>query len=214
MAIVFDSSSNSQGTGVTTLTFSHTCSGSDRVLAVVVTSNRAINGVTYNGVSMTQGAVATIFSTDSKVYYLLNPATGANNIVVTIASSGDVIAGGVSFTGADAVGANASGTLAGADTTISTNITTTKDNSFVVCAQGTNGASLLTFTQNSGQTEFFEFNYSTSVALAGAYEQIATAGVTAFQYTTAVSASGFRHALLEIQEKTASPVNSNFLMFM
>ena len=63
----------------------HTCSGSDRCLAVEVISTNNPTDVTYNGVSM--GAAnysGTVFGGIRRnIYVLKNPASGANNIVVT-----------------------------------------------------------------------------------------------------------------------------------
>lgn len=68
-----------------TLTFSHTCTGSQRFLVVEVDMSTngagAPTGVTYNGVAMT--LMGTIFSY-GQVWYLANPASGANNVVVDL----------------------------------------------------------------------------------------------------------------------------------
>jgi len=211
MAIAYDTSSSSQTGSATTLTYAHTCSGSDRVLTVIAVANRTITGITYNGVTMTLGVSLTFGSnSNNRIYYLIAPASGTNNIVVTISSVGPIQSGGLSFTGADSIGASASNESA--TTSVSQSITTTKDNSFVVCGEGSQGGTGLTFTQNSGQTEVFEENDSTSSAAAGAYKQIVTAGSNSFQYTLNVTSRVPKILLLEIQEKTTS--NSNFLMFM
>lgn len=88
MAIAYDSSAQGSGGSVTSITFSHTCSGSDRMLVVFVRSyqNDRVTGVTYNGVAMTQvnkrqdNAGNNCYT---YLYYLLAPATGANNVVVS-----------------------------------------------------------------------------------------------------------------------------------
>lgn len=81
-----------QGYGSPTLTISHTCSGADRVLLAMggcSPSADIVTGVTYNGVAMTRvlfesgsGASAT-----SYVYVLVNPPTGAHNIVWTMSNT-------------------------------------------------------------------------------------------------------------------------------
>lgn len=101
--IAFDTTSSGTNTG-TTLTFSHTCTGDDRVLLVWAFNENAsdlITGVTYNGVAMTlidraqrQGA-----QYPSSGWLLIAPATGANDIVVTASSSTPVRAAGISYTG-------------------------------------------------------------------------------------------------------------------
>lgn len=85
------------------VTVPHTCSGSDRALFVSVqnASNGAltITSVTYNGDAMTQ---LWVLDTSSGVeaknagYILINPDTGANNIVITISGNGGGTLGGAS----------------------------------------------------------------------------------------------------------------------
>lgn len=85
MAIAFDNSLARQNTASTTLTTSFTTSGSDRALVVYVehpTSSTVT--CTYAGVSMT--AVHSAVSGGLNLvtaFILLNPASGANNIVST-----------------------------------------------------------------------------------------------------------------------------------
>lgn len=74
-----------------TTSFSHTCTGSNLVLIVSVTSDNAnVTAVTYNGVSMTLGTSATggSSSVNTYLYYLLNPATGSHTVSVSGGSGG------------------------------------------------------------------------------------------------------------------------------
>lgn len=107
MAIAFDAATSVSGvlTG-TTGTLSHTCSGSERLLLVAVqtTSNVDVTGCTYNGVAMTELVSSqNVFSTTwwISVFYIVAPATGANNIVATCASSVNKYISAVSYTGVD-----------------------------------------------------------------------------------------------------------------
>ena len=79
MAIAFDAASNGiQGTA-TSWTWAHTCTGSDRILFVFGHQVSNISGVTYAGVSMSiLGPVG-----DVALWYLVNPATGTNNVVAS-----------------------------------------------------------------------------------------------------------------------------------
>jgi hypothetical protein len=93
------------------LTWSHTCTGTNLLLVVGV--NCTVNPdtglsttATYNAVSMTSlGVVHSGGSTSGYVqfFYLINPASGANNVVVTAAGSTggavDYGGGSISFTG-------------------------------------------------------------------------------------------------------------------
>lgn len=93
MAIAFDAASNANNSGNTTWTFSHTCTGSDRLLligcAIQYGDTCTISGITYNGVSMTRIGSA-INNTDSfsnigaTAFYLIAPATGTNTVSVSL----------------------------------------------------------------------------------------------------------------------------------
>lgn len=68
------------------------------------------------------------------LYYLIAPATGANNIVVTMSGNQDATVGGISLTGADQtspIGASSSNAGSGLFS-ISTTFNTTFANSMVV----------------------------------------------------------------------------------
>lgn len=137
MAIAFDASAKSSGSGINTLTFAHTCSGSDRALVVNVVCDNSdkVTGVTYNGVGMTQ--VSKLQNTTSRftyLYLLLGPATGANNIVVSTSSLSYIEGNSASYTGVkqtgqpDATGSNS----ASSGTSLTTSLTTIADNCWTV----------------------------------------------------------------------------------
>ena len=102
MAISFDTTtaySNSLGNigggNPATATWSHTCTGSNGYLAVVLGAQGGTSstflGVTYNGVAMTQ--ITT--QGDITVYEMFNPPTGAHNIVASINDTGFLPFGGM-----------------------------------------------------------------------------------------------------------------------
>jgi hypothetical protein len=110
--ITFDAASAQAGSssGSTSLTWSHTVTsaGSDRILIVGVGVDqnqsccRTVTGVTYGGVSMAvvpSGISTNANRTRSELWYLVNPPTGTNNVVVTLSGSADVRAGATSYTG-------------------------------------------------------------------------------------------------------------------
>jgi hypothetical protein len=131
MAVVFDAQSSGSVNPATTLTVAHTCTGSNRVLLVGLSTNNTtdiVTGVTYNGVSMTKlkTQVGSSGNFYSYLFYLQNPASGTNNIVATASSSSLMGAINASFTGADQVASpdsSASGTATGAGTTVSATTT-------------------------------------------------------------------------------------------
>lgn len=101
----YDTSTGATDLVVSSLTWSHTCSGTNRLLVVGVTINdgtsESVTGVTYNGVAMTSaGSVALSANGDEvSLWYLVNPASGANNVVATFSATMDVVIGeSISFT--------------------------------------------------------------------------------------------------------------------
>jgi hypothetical protein len=135
MAISFDASTAGTQTTGTSLTFSHTCSGVNRILFVsVVGTSGKTTTVTYNGVSMTE--VGNITTTRPiRLYYLINPATGAHDVVIS-ASGNDYLAGSsVSYKGANQLSQPDSYTTDDSSVAVaSRSITTTtvKDNCWLV----------------------------------------------------------------------------------
>lgn len=90
MSVTFDNSTIRSAGGVTSPTFSYTCTGTNGLL-VVCPYNAAgdnVTGVTYNGVSMTQVQKKVFGSSFLYMYILLSPATGSNTLTIS-ASAGD-----------------------------------------------------------------------------------------------------------------------------
>jgi len=107
MAIAFDAATNG---GIvnpgTSLSWSHTCTGVDRLLLVGIISDvatDAISGVTYNGVAMTKLITAPSdgagFPRYEYLFGLLAPATGANTVLVSASGSVLIAALSSSYTG-------------------------------------------------------------------------------------------------------------------
>lgn len=125
MAIAIDSAGSVQSQGAAaSLTFAHTCAGANRWLAVCIGLVGPVNTseVTYNGVNMTrlirqQNPAAA--DGQSEIWGLINPATGANNVVVTwdFALDGSKLAQAISFTGIDQQTAATNGVGDGAGST-------------------------------------------------------------------------------------------------
>lgn len=123
------------GGSTSSLTFSVTTSGSDRLLfvgCVTIAATSTVTGVTYNGVAMslvgsdTQGTLATY------LFKLADPASGANNVVITGSTTGYILAGALSYTGADGtIDAHEESFESAADG-MTDSIITVDDNSWVV----------------------------------------------------------------------------------
>lgn len=140
-AIAFDSVTAVTATaGVTNKTFTHTTSGSNRVLFVITGTTNAVtvNSVTYNGVSMTlAGSYVNAQNNKLAIYYLAAPATGANTVSITTSGTDTITGGSISFTGASQTGipdAMPAGDQSGALTTYSKSVTTVADNCFQLLA--------------------------------------------------------------------------------
>ncbi len=125
------------------MTLNHTCTGTNLVLFVAVETNAAgspdlITGVTYNGVSMSLVVKQLDDIGQSMIYLfaLINPATGTNTISVTASSTLDVIStSALSLTGCKQSGDPDNSTGANAfAASVSSALTTTDDNSWVVAA--------------------------------------------------------------------------------
>lgn len=188
MAVAFDATANSSGTGVSSLTYSHTCTGSDRVLIVAITwgdtsiTGASITSVTYNGVALTQYSTRMGGIGLNEVWYLIAPATGANNIVVTVtnvvpaeAPSSNIVAGSMSFTGVDQTTPLGTAVTAAANSTgPSASVTGVSTNNFIfdsLCV-GSAGSTQPTITVNGTQTQRWQ------TKIGGAGNRIAGAGST------------------------------------
>lgn len=133
----------------TTHTFSHTMgTGVNGILFVGATVHIAqtVTGITYNGVAMTSVGSKATASAITYLFYLLAPATGANNVVVTSSLSDTITASSMSFTGAKQSGQPDASSTGGVTTTTaySQAVTTIADNCWTVFVGIANGGSALT----------------------------------------------------------------------
>ena len=160
MAIELDASTvhewpqNEQLTG--SHSFAHTCTGSNLVLIVTtgtVSSAGKITGVTYAGAAMTKLWDASGSTANATTgWYLVNPATGSNNVTVSLASATTMWNGtqgfcAISYKGANPPAAGHYGSTTGYGTALTLTITTAADELIVDSAYC--GAAL---TVGTGQT--------------------------------------------------------------
>ena len=107
MALAVDAVTSARVGGVTSLTISHTCSGANRVLRTGVSWAGfaiTVTGVTYAGAALSSigSRVDADDNTGIHIWRRIAPATGANDVVITMsASCTDIVCGNISFTGAD-----------------------------------------------------------------------------------------------------------------
>lgn len=107
MAIAFDAAISAKATAASSLSFSHTCTGTERFLFVGAGNSSgdlpANASVTYATIALTRpwAIQAQSFYRNSG-HYLVNPASGANTVAVTWENIEDELAAGaISFTGVD-----------------------------------------------------------------------------------------------------------------
>jgi len=219
MAIAFDSASSGQST-TSSVTVAHTISGSNRVLIVAGEDNGGSNwSVTYpvGGVPTTMTQVNTSDTASGlKLFYLLNPDTGTNNIVATKSSGTFIVITAASYTGVSQTGFPDNSVKntypsSGAATEPIT-LTPTVANCWVVGAAFVN--SNATTTAGAGTTiRATNNNASGGVGLGDNNAAINPAASTTLYF---VSTATGRAGLALSMKPSSAPVSSNsrFLVFM
>lgn len=154
MAIAFDAGTQGGFTSGTSHTFTHTVTGSDRLLFVHGFKNASsdtLNSCTYNGVSAT--LITSITPASSRrvyLWYLIAPSTGSNTVAVGSSSSTAIGANAVSYTGAQQSGVPDAQATASSSTTPSvTSVTTVADNCWAVLAVIGNNANSTASTNST-----------------------------------------------------------------
>jgi hypothetical protein len=206
MAIAYDNSTDGNGSGgVSSWTFSHTCSGENRILFVGVISdvtNDRITGVTYGGVAMT--LVTKLLRSGDRymyLYSLINPASGANNVVISANASTVIVGGAISYTGArqtsQPVAYNQATSASG--TSLSLGVTITDSGSWMVGLFATPSA----VTAGANTTNRFGFQGGTASVMC---DSNGTLEIGSRSLTESWSTSGSNLALVA----SFAPVSSNF----
>ena len=145
MAIAIDTNSSTQTTaGASSLTWAHTCTGTDLVLFAGMGNSsgspNTTSTATYNGVAQTAELWDKTGTGDSNAvlhcsgHYWIAPATGsALNIVITLAGADDELAGiGLSLTGVHQTTAIGTAVSADGETTTASATVTTASGELVV----------------------------------------------------------------------------------
>lgn len=153
--ITFDSAAGQKVSSGTTNTFSHTVASgqSNQILLVTVDAGATVSSVTYNGVALTQLGSKTVSGSEAlSLWYLLAPAQGAHNVVITCASSTFIIGASTSYYNVAQTGTF--GTLAsnaGSGTSSTNTVTTTSSTQRVI--DGVNNTAASTDTPTASQTK-------------------------------------------------------------
>lgn len=205
-AIAFDNSTpGSNGSTVSSLTYAHTVTGTDPLLIVSAywTSSRTVSGFTYNAVSMTE--VVTTLDTGGGerhgMYYLINPATGANNVVITLSgtSLSGIESAASSYTGVDqtdAIDATRTETNLETGTSYSEAITSTVDNTWAVWSTRNYSGVAVSAGANTALREQILVSYG--MLLADSNAAITPAGARTVTLTTAGSSNWYTDILVTI----------------
>lgn len=219
MAIVIGNKTQSNlNPGASTQTLAHNQNtGSNLGLLVVVTMANSVDfsSCSYNGVAMTL-VRNTLFTSESQrqaAYYLANPSTGVNNIVVTFTGSqfNPTSIFAVSFTGVNGVDTSASNTSINTPNSQSLTILVNS----VIYTSGISNNAQNTGYDIGGTTRGFEFSHNTNVQVRGALSAI---GLSAGSQNVTTKAdfgnvTNFRVAIKEFV--TLSSINNTaFLMFV
>jgi hypothetical protein len=210
LAIAFDTATQGEATAATSVTWSHTNSGSNLTLGIGGEIRKdgtvLISGATYNSVSAT--VIDHRFITgdggiDTASLYLPSPATGTNNIVLTSneASSTNVTGLAVSLTGtaASPLGAHdkATGTTG---TSASQAITTESANSVNVSLHYSGSGGAAPSSTGTNQTNRYVFHSSQ-----GDYFSIGTQTTTTVgSYTSSWSQASANYGILVFEIKEVS----------
>lgn len=218
MAIAYDTvTTSSLWSSVTSITFAHTCSGSNRILFVCTANNVGVNvtGVTYNGVAMTNigGALSNWAPSKSYLWYLIAPATGSNNVVVSLSASASVIAMAASYTWVKQSWQPDAFSLGWPTTTgsYSQSVTTVADNSWaIMCGMWRNGSGL-----SAGSNTIVRAGIEVLLAglfLADTNSPKTPAGTDTMNIISA--SQEFTGIMASFSPFTTSTTNSSFLAFM
>lgn len=141
MAIAVNSVTQGPQSTATSWTWSHTCSGEDRILLVYGHQTDTVTSVKYNNVSMTLAKAQGSGGTGVKIWYLVAPDTGTHNIVATSSSNTFIRYSSISYTGVDQTSPiNTTGGTTASGTGITCTVNTTVNNcwtTMVVVGSGT-----------------------------------------------------------------------------
>jgi hypothetical protein len=187
-----------------TASWSHTCSGTNRLLIVGVAVGDASTGamtlgVTYNGVAMT--SVARVNSNNQtagfvELFRLINPPTGANTVVVTPSATANAIsAGSISFTGVhQTTPLGTAATAFGSSGTPTVAVTATTSGNMIVDAV-CNGAAVT----SSNQTQRWLRNTNTSTAAGNGAAATAAATGSSVTMSYATTSDWWGIAAVEVK---------------
>jgi hypothetical protein len=183
--IALDTSSTGTSGTATSITFSYTNNGNILFVGTAdqIASSSLITGVTYATVAMTEIGTGAQAPSDryTRLWFLVGPATGANNVVVSASSSTFLEAKAASYTGALQTGVpDATNKATGTSTSASVSVTSVAANCWTVTwvkAQNgiVTGGTNVTLRQNGSQALIGDSN---AALAAGAHTTTAAISVS------------------------------------
>lgn len=187
-AIAFDATSQYlAASSETSVSWSHTVTGSNPYLSVSCYINQGSNdttSATYNGVAMTKIHDFTTSTRRVWTYGLMGPATGANTLVMNVNSVSEITCQAISYAGVSQTGqpeASTTNTTASSNS-FTTSLTTISDNAWII---GYDRASLLPSAGTGVTARDNTTIYNTIIGDSGA--DITPAGSYDMTFTSAVA---------------------------
>lgn len=220
MAFTTDASTTYADSTTTSVhTYSHTVGTLTNGLLIVTVhsmkaavdpgANHSIDSVTYNGTNLTRAATEEGPSTNrvskAEIWYLVNPSSGANNVVITVsATTTGLVSYAESMSGADqttpvgAVSANS-----GNGTTQQATFNTTYNNSLIYIATVERGDDNFNYTPLTGTTELADMH-----SLSGSPSSVEAQGAVGSRLTT--TAGSYNIGFNASNEATQAVVATEF----
>lgn len=203
MAIAFVSAEDASGSSVSSLTWAHTISGTQRVLIVGVQVDSAgVLGVTFNGAAMTRVSNTGTPGGNMDLYYLFTPPVGTYNVVASLNTTCNPRAASALYTGAAGPSPDASNSNGGTGTSLVTSVTTTTDNCWIMGVGYSQSADGPTAggdtTQRTATAHMALFDSNLAITPAGATDLAIGAGTS----------TPLRLAVVAIKPATVSPTTT------
>lgn len=191
-AITLDSANNGTSGHASSLSYTHTCSGSNGILFAMpmVDTSDFLTSVTYNSVNLT--LINKVKGASNNFHYLLylaNPTTGGNTLQMNNGSVTDLVMVSTSYSGASQTGIpDNSTTHTEINQTVDTSLTTVADNCWTVLAAQCNTGTL---SAGSGTTIRGNKGVPFSMGMFDSNGIIHPAGNSTLEVTTSAGAAGF-----------------------
>lgn len=215
-AVAYDNASSGQSAAAaTSLTFSHTTGSLTNGMIIVGASyfdaTRSVSTITYNGVALTKIRRDNngVQNAATELWYLLAPASGANNVVITmdaaISGGSQLVGGAITLQGViqNAPEANTGSIALSTHTTHSDNITTVAANAWTVDAIGFTGG-IPSFVAGGSQTARVNEQGASFNSIGMSTLPVVSPGSTAVSYSFASTTLATAHSVASVAPAVVS----------